>query len=56
MQPDGEPLLVVAVRAIALQPLEERRRDHHRGHDADTRQPEAHRDRTHQARQHQADG
>ena len=55
MQPDHDALLVVTVRAVAFQTLEERRHHEHRGDDAHTGQPKTHGDRTHEARQHQAD-
>ena len=55
-QPDTDLLLVVPVRAAALQALEQTRHHDHRTNHTDTGQSESHGDRAHQTRQEEANG
>ena len=55
-QPDGNLLLVIAIRSATFQPLKQPRHNDDCSHDTDTGHAEPHGDRAHQTRQEEANG
>ena len=55
-QPDGDLLLVIAIRTATFQALEKARHHDYGTNHTDTRQSEPHGDRAHQTRQEETNG